>query len=45
MIWNNGNQLLQYAASYDDQDLAKQKAKELKGLVKCGEQIWFDFRR
>lgn len=36
--------MLQYVAEYDDLTLAKQKALRLKGLVKCGDQIWFDFR-
>jgi hypothetical protein len=44
-IWENSKVLLQLVASLDDQDLAKQKAKKLKGLVKVNDQIWFDFRR
>lgn len=44
-IWSEGRPLLQFVASGDDLDLAKQKAKQLKGLVKVNDQIWFDFRR
>lgn len=44
-IWSEGQPLLQFVADVVDLTLAKQKAKQLKGLVKCNDQIHYDYRR
>jgi hypothetical protein len=42
--WIHSKPVLQYVAEFTDQELAKQKAKKLKGLVKLNDQICYDFR-